>query len=111
MEDSILNSIKKLLGIPSEQTAFDLDIIMHINSALSNLNVLGIGPDPQLVISDDTKKWSDLGSNAPQSVKTYIYYNVMLGFDPPATSFGIESIERQIKKIAYELVLMNESGV
>lgn len=111
MEDSILTSIKKLLGIPSEQTAFDTDIVMHINSALSNINVLGIGPDPQLVISDNTKTWVELGADIPQSVKTYIYLNVLLGFDPPPTSFGIQAVERQIKKLAYEMVLMNEAEV
>ena len=47
MEYSILNTIKKMLGLDANYTTFDTDIIVHINSALMTLTQLGVG-SPQL---------------------------------------------------------------
>ena len=105
--ESILTSIKKMLGIDEEYTHFDADIIMHINSVLMILTQLGVGPAEGFVIEDDTSTWVDFipEANAAQlhAVKSYIYMKVKLIFDPPLSSAVIESMNRQISEFEWRL--------
>ena len=98
--DSILSSVKKVLGIEPEYTQFDPDIIMHINTTFSVLNQLGVGPEDGFSIVDDTAVW-----NNPklEMVKTYIYLSVRALFDPPASSFVLDSINRKISELEWRL--------
>lgn len=96
MEESILISIKKLLGIDEEDSSFDTDIIMHINTALVVLNDIGYGTDPY-VISGDSDTWSDLLGDSEaklSNVKTWLYARVRLDFDPPSSSSAQAALER-----------------
>lgn len=110
MEQSILKSIKKLLHIPPENDEFDPDVIIHINSAFSDLHQLGLGPDTEFMIEDQTKVWTEyIGSDEYiQSVKTYVYLSVRLVFDPPTTSFAIEAFQKQILEKAWRLNVQRE---
>lgn len=105
--DSILVSIKKLLGISEEYTQFDDDIIMHINSAFLNLTQLGVGPEEGFFIEDDSSDWDDfvdIENNAQlQAIKTYMYLKVKLLFDPPLSSAVIESTNRMISELEWRL--------
>lgn len=103
--DSILTTIKKLLGITSEYTHFDADIIMHINSVFSILQQLGIGPEEGFSITDSTSVWSDYIDDAKdiEMVKTYIYMKVKLMFDPPLSSVAVDSIKNQIAELEWRL--------
>lgn len=105
--DSILTSIKKLLGISEEYTQFDDDIIMHINSVFLNLAQLGVGPEEGFFIEDDTTDWEDfvdIESNAQlQAIKTYVYLKVKLLFDPPLSTAVIESTNRMISELEWRL--------
>ena len=103
--DSILTSIKKLLGIDEEYTQFDNDIIMHINTVFLNLMQLGVGPEEGFLIEDDAATWDDFigDSNQLQAVKTYVYLKVKLLFDPPLSSSVIESINRIISELEWRL--------
>jgi hypothetical protein len=105
--ESILTSIKKMLGIDEEYTHFDADIIMHINSVLMILTQLGVGPEEGFVIEDDTSTWVDFipEANAAQfhAVKSYIYLKVKLIFDPPLSSAVIDSMNRQIAEFEWRL--------
>ena len=103
--DSILKTIKKLLGISDEETHFDTDIIMHINSVFSILHQLGVGPDKSFSIQDDTATWDDIieDDNNFNDVKTYIYLKVRLLFDPPASSSVMSAMERQISELEWRL--------
>ena len=105
--ESILTSIKKMLGIDEAYTHFDADIIMHINSVLMILTQLGVGPEEGFVIEDDTSTWINFipEANAAQlhAVKTYIYLKVKLMFDPPLSSAVIESMNRQIAEFEWRL--------
>src|SRR5690606_4624763 len=94
---SILNAIKKPLGIDSEYDAFDFDIVMHINSAFSTLHQLGIGPAAGFEITGPNEKWVDfIGTSLPlNQVKTYVYIRVKLLFDPPQTSYAAEALKKQ----------------
>lgn len=103
--DSILTSIKKLLGITKEYTHFDADIIIHINSALMTLRQLGIGPEEGYMIYGDEETWADfLGdSKLLEQVKTYVYLKVKMVFDPPTSSSVMEAMQRQAQEFEWRL--------
>ena len=110
--ESILTSIKKMLGITEEYEQFDADIIMHINSVFMILNQLGVGPSNGFSITDKTAVWSDFiseGANL-ESVKSYIYLKVRLLFDPPTTSAVMESMNRMISELEFRLNVSAESS-
>lgn len=96
--DSILTSIKKLLGITEEYEYFDTDLIIHINSVFSILAQLGIGPKDGFSIRDKTSKWSDFLNDKDdkrlEMIKSYVYMKVKLMFDPPTNSSLLESMTR-----------------
>lgn len=103
--DSILTSIKKLLGIAEEYEHFDSDIITHINTSLMTLTQLGVGPSEGFVIEDERAEWTDFLSESLQteSVKSYVYLRVKMLFDPPLSSSVIDSINRQISELEWRL--------
>lgn len=102
--ESILDSIKKLLGIQPEYTAFDADLIMHINTVFVILNQLNIGPPNGFFILDNTETWDEYIDEINHSmVKTYIYLKVRLMFDPPTSTALIESINKLIAEIEWRL--------
>lgn len=111
MSNSILTSIKKILGLPEDYTAFDPDIILYINSVLSTLAELGIGPSTGFSIEDETAEWSDLlGDDLAlfQDVKTYVGLRVRILFDPPATSFHLAAMEKQIEEHVWRISVKRE---
>lgn len=103
--DSILTSIKKLLGITEEYDHFDPDIIMHINSVFSVLTQLGVGPASGFSISDKTAVWSDFvdTDSRLEMLKSYMYLKVKLLFDPPLGTASIEAINRQISELEWRI--------
>lgn len=109
--DSILTSIKKMLGIAEEYTHYDADIIMHINSVLATLTQLGVGPSIGFRIEDDLARWSDFISDDPKldMVKSYMHLKVKLLFDPPLSSAVIESMNRMISEMEWRLNVAAES--
>ena len=109
--ESILTSIKKLLGIAEEYDQFDPDIIMHINSVFMILTQLGVGPAEGFSIEDDTAVWTDFIQDVKklESVKTYIYLKVKLAFDPPLSSAVIESMNRLTNELEWRLNVAAES--
>lgn len=112
--DSILISIKKLLGIEKDYEYFDMDIVMHINSVFMILCQLGIGPDDPFQISSDVETWDDFYAVAHQApknlVRSYMYLKVRLLFDPPTTGVLHEAMERQIKEFEWRLNAQAETG-
>ena len=109
--ESILTSIKKLLGISEDYTQFDADLIMHINSVFLNLTQLGVGPASGFTIEDEYAEWTDFISNNAQlqAVKSYMYLKVKLLFDPPLSGAVIESTNRMIAELEWRLNVDAES--
>lgn len=103
--ESILKSIKKLLGIADEDHNFDTDIVIHINTIFMTLNDLGVGPSEGFTIEDEESKWYDFipDNKMFDSVKTYVYLKVKLLFDPPLSSSVIDAIERSIKELEWRI--------
>lgn len=110
MSDSILTSTKKVLGIADDYTAFDVDILMHINSVFSTLSQLGIGPETGFMIEDDTETWEDfLGTDLNlNQVKSYMYLRVRLMFDPPTTGHHVTALKEQVKEMEWRLNVHRE---
>lgn len=110
MEESILKSTKKILGLADDYTPFDLDVITHINAAFSILDQLGVGPVGGFLIEDDTTLWADyvVPPNQLHLIKTYIYLKVRSLFDPPTTSFLITATNDQLKEIEWRLNVFRE---
>lgn len=105
MEQSILTSTKKILGLAADYTAFDLDIITHINAVFSTLAQLGIGPAEGFMIEDAEAEWEDFIDDGSQlsSVKSYMFLKVRQLFDPPTTSYLITAVEKQIQEFEWRL--------
>ena len=103
--DSILTSIKKLLGPSVDNTDFDADIIIHINTAFSILSQLGVGPTNGFSILDATKVWTDFlaSSEKLEMAKTYVYLKVKLYFDPPLSSAAITSMNQMISELEWRI--------
>lgn len=111
MSESILTSTKKMLGLDESYTAFDLDIITHINSVFSILNQLGIGPADGYMIEDATPVWTDfLGADLRlNNIKSYVYLRVRMLFDPPTTSYMITALDEQRKELEVRILMQRES--
>lgn len=105
MEENILNSIKKLLGIPEDYTAFDQDIMIHINSVFMILSELGVGPSNGYSLKDGTEKWGDFISDDEnlEGIKTYVYMKVKMIFDPPLNSAVLASMKELISEFEWRI--------
>lgn len=111
MSESILTSIKKLVGLAEDDTSFDVDITMHINSVFDDLVQLGVGPSLGFEITDKNDMWDTFLEDDKNlsSVKSYMYFRVKLMFDPPMGGPAIASIEKQIEKLEWRLNVTKET--
>src|SRR5512135_1117542 len=110
--DSILNTVKKALGVEEDYDGFDTNIILEINSALSNLQQLGVGPSDGFVVVDENETWTQLlgpYSITFEQAKIYILDKVRLGFDPPTNSFLVDAIQKQIQELEWRLMVRAET--
>lgn len=110
--ESILTSIKKLLGITEECTDFDADIIMHINTVLATLNQLNVGDKDGFAISDSSATWADfMGEDKRLNlVKSYVHLRVRLLFDPPLQSSVMEAINNSIKELEWRILIVADES-
>lgn len=109
--ESILTSIKKLLGIAEDDTNFDPDVIMNINLALSILTQIGVGPSEGFVIKDSSATWNEFVTDILEQnmARTYVHLKARLIFDPPASSAVMESIKQTISEIEWRLQVASDS--
>lgn len=111
LAESILDSIKTMLGPSYDEDSFDTDITIHINSCFTTLRQLGVGPESGYRIKDKTNVWSEFVEDDEMldSVKTYIYLKVKVVFDPPLNASLLESFTNQIKELEWRLNVSVES--
>mgnify|MGYP003436903798 FL=1 len=105
MLDSVLLSTKQMLGISPEDTSFDVNVIMNINTALSILMDLGLTEVEDQLVIDDKMTWDDLlgGRTDIEYVKTYVYQKVKLIFDPPTSTAAIDAMQRSINELEWRI--------
>lgn len=103
--ESILNSVKKVLGLPQDYTVFDPDLVIHINSVFMILNQMGVGPEEGFGISDASAVWTDFLASCPglEAVKSYVVLKVRLLFDPPQSSVTMDAIKNQIAELEWRM--------
>lgn len=108
--DSILNSIKKLLGVEVDYNQFDTDIVMHINSVFMELTQLGVGPSEGFSIGGDgSEEWNEFVDDGKyEAVRSYMYLKVKLLFDPPLSSAVIDAMRRQIDNLEWRINMAAE---
>lgn len=113
---SILTSVKKMLGLSEDYNVFDLDVIIHINSAFSVLTQLGVGPSEGYSISDASNTWDEfLPPTDPLSskldlVKTYVYLKTRIAFDPPTSSIVVEAMNKTISEYEWRINAIVDPG-
>lgn len=113
MEESILNTVKKMIGIGADYTSFDTDMIVCINSAFGILNQLGVGPEEGFEISGSEESWDDFmpdDTPARDMSKTYIFLKARLIFDPPQSSGVIEAVKSQIAELEWRLFVQRDGN-
>ena len=113
MTDSILTSIKEMLGPSAEYTHFDNQIISHINTALARLTLLGVGPSAGFRIKDSSAVWSDFISDETKNfegVKDYVYQKVKLVFDPPLNSAVLSTMKENLQELEFCLNVTAENN-
>lgn len=110
MSNSILDSTKKVLNLPADYDVFDVDMILHINSVLSTLNQLGIGPSQGFMINGPDETWDAFLGDDPRfnNVKTYVYLRVRLLFDPPTVGYLAEALQKQVTELEWRLNVQRE---
>ena len=105
MSDSVLSSTKQMLGISPEDTSFDVNVIMSINTALTILMDLGLTEVEDQIVTSDKMTWDELlgGRTDIEYVKTYIYQKVKLIFDPPTSTAAIDAMQRSINELEWRI--------
>lgn len=111
MEESILNSLKRMIGIDPEDSAFDSDLIIHINTIFITLFQLGIGPNEVFRIEDANPVWSDFiqNGNDLMGCKTYMGLKLRMVFDPPTSSAVSEAFKSAIAEQEFRLMSQMET--
>jgi hypothetical protein len=108
--ESILDSVKQVVGLDATSDAFDVDVIMAINSTFAKLHQLGIGPDNGFFIEDNSAVWADFLNDDPllNNAKNYICLSVKMVFDPPQTSYHITAMEKQLNELEWRMNVYRE---
>ena len=108
MEESILKTIKQLIGCPDDFEQFDLDLIVHINSAFATLTHLGVGPKEGYRITGADNAWSEFEDDAQKLslIKDYVYIKTRLLFDPPTSGSLMDSLKEQLKEMEWRLYML-----
>lgn len=107
MPQSILLSVKEMLGVPSEYEAFDEQLIIHINSVFAILSQLGVGDGTKFAIADEDDTWDDYLNTEDdlnlEEVKSYIYLKVKMMFDPPSSGTAADAFKQQIAEFEWRI--------
>lgn len=111
MDESILNDIKKMLGLDADYKAFDTDILVLINSTLLSLIQCGLDVKSDFVVKSDSERWCDFlpNDNAYLAVKNYVFLATKIVFDPPASSFVLDAYNKQLDELRWRIGLQADS--
>lgn len=116
MDESILNSIKAMLGLSEDYNVFDAEIIAHINAALMKLIEIGVGPSSgYFMVEDEFNSWSDFIQSDTYELytmsKTFVYLFVRIIFDPPTSSYVLDSYKNTMDELEWRLNVQAETPV
>lgn len=108
--DSILNSVKKVLGIVPQYEHYDDDLLFHINTVFAILNQYGVGNDAGYFVRNADDKWSDFMGDDPRLnlVKTFVYAKVRIVFDPPSNSSAADALKKFADELESRIIYMTD---
>lgn len=103
MPTGVLDTIKTSCGIDSENSDFDQELLIFINSNVSVLCQLGVVSTP--IVVDANTTWTDLiGSYTDiEMIKTEMYLAVVLVFDPPVNASVLASYQKHLEELQFRL--------
>ena len=112
LQESILSTIKKLIGFEDDYTQFDIDLIIHINTAFASLAQIGSNLKEGFSITDKNNLWSEYTTNTAilEPVKMYVYLKTKMVFDPPASSMVIETVKQTINELEFRIQISADSS-
>lgn len=107
IDESILLTVKKLIGVPQDYNVFDVDLITHINTTFDALNQMGLGPDEGFSISDESTTWSEYTTYGKEfnMVRSYMALKVRTLFDPPSNASLFTVFDGQLKEYEWRLLI------
>lgn len=111
MAVTIIEDLRKLLGENINQEAFDTDIMIHLNSVFLSLYQFGYTNKGKVIVVDKNTTWDDLKAmddKFTEAVKSYIFLKIKIIFDPPSSSFVLETYKQQILEYEWRLVAFKE---
>ena len=110
MEESILITIKKMIGFDKDYDYFDTDLIVQINSCFSILGDLDLGPEEGFFITGEQQKWSEFIFTPSYlgMIKNYIFIKTKLVFDRPETAYAIQSLTKMAEELEWRLHMESE---
>jgi hypothetical protein len=113
VENSILKSVKKMVGVNPDDPDFDLDILNYINGTFAVLDQIGVGPDGGFMIEDASTAWDAFLGPDPRlnMIKTFVYLRVRHLFDPPGTSYLIAANEKQMEELIFRISVGRENSM
>ncbi len=107
LSNSILLTVKKMLGLDTSYNVFDMDVMIGINSAFSTLYQLGAPINRDFMVTGDKQKWSDLMEerywHRLSFIPQYVYLKVRVIFDPPTSSFVLDAYNKQISELEWRI--------
>lgn len=101
-----------MIGLGKDYDAFDQSIIIFINGAFSTLNQMGVGPESAFRIRSAEETWDRWSTDSfiVEETKNYVYLQVRKLFDPPSTSYVLESLENQLKETGWRLYTYSQKS-
>lgn len=108
---SILEDVKKVVGVDRDYDVFDQDLILYINGAFATLHQLGVGPEDGFTVTTPADEWTSFVTDEPilNMVKPFVSFTVRLAFDPPTTSFAIDAIKKTIEEYVWRFSVMQST--
>lgn len=109
---SILDSIKKLLGISKDDDGFDNEIKDLINAEFLTLYQLGVGPPDGFSIQGPDDRWESYTTDTflLNSVREFVYLRVKRVFDPSASTTVDSAIQDRISELEFRINVQAEGG-
>lgn len=110
LDESILTSIKQMLGITEEAKHFDNELISNINATFMSLNQIGVGSDDGFHITGYDETWSQFVDDIrlADPARQYIAMKVRLIFDPPGSSIAADAFNQRIAEVEWRLNVLAE---
>lgn len=104
----IMDTIKKMLGLSEDYSAFDTEILFFINSAIMDLSQLGVCSPNFQITENSNETWDDLLSEYSNngllnSAQEYIYLRTRLSFDPPNSGYVTNALKDRLTEATWRL--------